>query len=389
MSKLDKLSPEQELQLVKFREEWYKHGISTEVVDVETTKKTISRMYELIGKKPPVFIFCPSLMFAQYQIAFCKTVLKEESFKANLWDNLRDNLGDNLWANLRDNLRDNLNYEKTDFWGSMDAYWIAFYEYPEKFLGINYTPDQSEKLKLWSEIAKSSSWFWTYENYCFVADRPTEINMNEGNRLNNLEGPSIKWSDGYEIYYVNGREIGKKEFYAIKNKSYTIEMFFGEKNEEKKSACLQLMTELYGENYIVSFFSSILKEVSTYVDKKEDKYLKGTTGGMNIGVYTLFSGSLSGYDISYVRCYCPSTDRMFYLGVEPVFTNAKDAIASLYTIPSLLKPHIKSIRRQGERFSTTFTDKGLALVKNISKIELEKLVSLSGDEYFKKIEFEF
>ncbi len=270
----------------------------------------------------------------------------------------------------------------------MDAYWIAFYEFPEKFLGIEYKSEDSEKLKLWSMIAKSSSWFWCYENYCFVSDRPEDIRM-VNTRLHDLDGPAIRWIDGYEIYYINGREISLKNFNSIKNKTYTIEEFINEKNEEVKSVCLQMMIELYGESYIADFFSSILKEVDTFVDKKDDKYLKGTTKGMNVGVYTLFKGIIDKYEIAYVRCYCPSTDRMFYLGVEPIHTNAKDAIASLYTIPKKLKPFIKNIRRQGERFSTTFTEKGLILAKNIDKSELESLVGISGNEYFSKIEYEF
>ncbi len=162
-----------------------------------------------------------------------------------------------------------------------------------------------------------------------------------------------------------------------------------EKNEEVKSVCLQFMIELYGDNYLVSFFSSILKEVDTYVNKKEDTFLEGTTKGMNVGAYTLFKGSFNQYNIAYVRCYCPSTDRMFYLGVEPKFNNAKDAIASLYTIPLKLKPHIKNIRRQGERFSTTFSKEGIELVKSMDKSDLKNLTSISGKEYFTKIQYEF
>jgi hypothetical protein len=438
MSKIESLTPEQEKQMILFREEWRAHGLSTERVDKDKTKEAISKMYELIGKKPPVFIFCPSLMFAQFQIAYCKTLFETEEWsnlrsnlESNLWSNLESNLrsnlrsnlesnlesnlrsnlesnlGSNLGSNLRSNLesnlrsnlrsnlesnlwsnlRSNLGYEHTSFWGSMDAYWIAFYEFPEKFLGVEYGAEDSERLKLWSMIAKSSSWFWCYENYCFVSDRPEDIKMNSDNQLHSLSGPAIKWVDGYEIYYINGREISKKNFDLINNKLYTIHDFFDEKNEEVKSVCLQMLTELYGDNYLATFFESVLKEVNTYVDKKDHKYLEGTTKGMNIGVYTLFNGSFDNYSISYVRCYCPSTDRMFYLGVEPIYNNAKDAIASLYTCPKNLVPHIKDICRQGERFSTTFTEKGLDILNKNQ--DIGEPVSISGDLYFSKMKYEF
>src|SRR6185369_11841976 len=113
--KLEKLTPEQELQMISFREECRKRGLSTERVNKEQTKESISAMYKLIGKEPPNFIFCPSLMFAQFQIKYCQEILplifKEKNsanLGANLGDNLWDNLGDNLVANLGANLRANL-----------------------------------------------------------------------------------------------------------------------------------------------------------------------------------------------------------------------------------------------------------------------------------------
>lgn len=80
---------------------------------------------------------------------------------------------------------------------------------------------------------------------------------------------------------------------------------------------------------------------------------------------------------------------MFLLGVEPSNTNAKDSIASLYRIPNKLCNEIKGIQRQGERFSTTFTDKGREIMKTMSKEEASNLVSLSGDKYFELMRYEY
>jgi len=148
-----------------------------------------------------------------------------------------------------------------------------------------------------------------------------------------------------------------------------------------------MMQLVHGDSYLVRFFGDNLKEVDVFVDKKEEKYLKGTTGGMNIGVYALYKGQINGDRIEYVQCYCPSTDRMFFLGVEPHHTNAKDAIASLYRVPTFVRNDIKSISRQGERFFTTFTDEGYKKLESCK--EIEEYSTISGDEYFSKIEYEF
>ena len=155
-----------------------------------------------------------------------------------------------------------------------------------------------------------------------------------------------------------------------------------------KSAIIALMQERFGEEHVFRFFSKDLKEVDTYVDKKDEKYLEGTTKGMNVGVYTLFKGEINNESVAYVRCYCPSTDRMFFLGVDPKHNNAKDAIASLYRVPKQLKNNIKYIQRQGERFSTVFDEQGTNLLKK-KKVNCSDTVSISGDEYFQKITFEY
>ena len=310
MIKIESLTKEQEIQLIEFREEWRKHALSCERIDKEATKNCISELYKLIGKKSPVFIFCPSLLFAQYQIEYCINILSlknnlrdslEHGLEANLWSNLRDsldtnlsdvldtnlrsnlrdnlgsnlrnnlrsnlrdnlrynldnnlsyniatnlwanlrdnldnnlganlrdnlgvnirtnlwsnlsdsldanlsdNLGDNLWSNLGDNLRKKIKppYVSTNLLGSMDAFWIAFYEFPEKFLGVEYKTEDKKILNIWSTLAKSCSWFWCYENYCFVSDRPEKLSFNTQNKLHCEDAPAVKWIDGWEIYYWN------------------------------------------------------------------------------------------------------------------------------------------------------------------------------------------
>jgi hypothetical protein len=187
-----------------------------------------------------------------------------------------------------------------------------------------------------------------------------------------------------------------KKIKKIKEKTLTFEEFMDIKNEEDKSLLISIMRNLHGDTYLYDFFTKVLKEVDTYVDKKEDKFMIGTTNSNNVGVYTLFMGVLerdivNATYISFVRCYCPSTDRMFFLGVEPKYTNAKDAIASLYRIPKKLKNHIKYIQRQGERYSTVFDDEGTYMLKNnkLTKNDIQDTVTISGDEYFKKMRYEY
>jgi hypothetical protein len=82
---------------------------------------------------------------------------------------------------------------------------------------------------------------------------------------------------------------------------------------------------------------------------------------------------------------------MFFLGVHENISNAKDAPASLCQVPIKLHKHLISINRQGEMFSFNFDEEGTKMLKNreLSKEDFKDVVSLSGDEYFSKLKFEY
>ena len=225
------------------------------------------------------------------------------------------------------------------------------------------------------------------KKYVLVLKTPTKIIRNEDS-LHSIDKPAIQFGD-YGMYYINGRKLSKDVFQRVSNKQYGFEEFLKEPNEDVKSAIISLIQEKFGDEYLFSFISKNMTKIDTYINEKSPEYLKGTTGGVNIGVYTLFKGDIEGNEISYVRCYCPSTDRMFFLGVENKYDKAKEAIASLYRIPIKLKNNIKYIQRQGERFSTVFDDAGKIKIKTMSMEEIQNTTTISGDDYFGKIRYEY
>jgi hypothetical protein len=222
---------------------------------------------------------------------------------------------------------------------------------------------------------------------CVVSKYPKNTHRNTNKDMNNIEGPAVEWGStteltNFDCYYVNGLNISKELFTNLSLKKVTFKDFISEK-------ILAFYRAKFGEEFLFLFLSENLKEVDTYIDKKNEELLIGTTGGMNVGVYTLFKGVISNQQIAYVRCYCPSSDRMFFLGVEPKHNNAKDSIASLYRVPSKLKPYISDIHRQGEIYSTNFTPDGLNKIAQLSKEDYQNLVSITGDEYFSLLKYEY
>ena len=250
MKKIEKLTAGQEREMIKFREEWRKIGLSCEPVDKERTKKAVTKMYSLLGKKEPVFVFCPSPFYANLQINFCKALFKmvqeDPKLKANLRANLGDNLGDNLWANLRANLGANLGANLWErhtnyFWGQQDAAWIAFYLFPKLTLKLekDYAEDDFMKLNLWGEVVQSANWFWVFENYVFVSDRPKSLSFDERHVLHCETGPAYEYRDGWNAFYWHGVKV--TEQIIMRPHEITVDMILKEDNQEVRRVMMERM----------------------------------------------------------------------------------------------------------------------------------------------------
>lgn len=354
--KLKKLTPEQKDLLKASKTKFVSKFLNNEKINKEKATNVIKFVYSLIKNEMPKV----------YKV------------------------GDPLSAQKLANQLKGTKKKYYSFGTYLTIYWASFYAYYETYVDLGIiTKEKFPKYFMLREFIYSNIFMTIeFDKAIIIVEKPMVCLKNE-NGMHNINGKAIEWENGYGQYYVNGRSISEKHFKSISNKTFTIEDFINETNEEKKSVCIALMQEKFGDEYLVNFFRKYLNEVDTYIDKKDEKYLKGTTGGMNIGVYTLFKGPINGLEISYVRCYCPSTDRMFFLGVDSIHNTAKDAIASLYRIPTKLKNNIKSISRQGERFSTILTDNGKKLLKSMTKEEISNVSGLEGNTYFELIKYEY
>ena len=388
--KLEKLTTEQEALIPVIRDIWINQLYNLKDINVNQVTEGIEWLYSFCNLPKPRVIICESLLEAQLTIHVMKQMAKvAANVGANVGDNVRANVGDNVganvWANVWANVGD-ITIEPICLYGDINDYgWVSFYDFFNE-IGVLNNDDFNRFKNL---ISSNYFTMIQMDTACFVVKNPKHIRLNAQNQMNSISEYAIEFNDGTGMYFVNGQYLSDTLYQKLSQKEYTSTEFFAEKNEETKSAAIAYMQQAFGDDYVASFLRDNLTEIDTYVDKKKAEYLKGTTGGMNVGVYTLFKGEINGIAISYVRCYCPSTDRMFFLGVDPEHDNAKDAIASLYTIPAKLKPHIKGISRQGERFSTIFTPKGVELLNNITKDDLSDLVTITGDEYFNLMTYEY
>ena len=114
----------------------------------------------------------------------------------------------------------------------------------------------------------------------------------------------------------------------------------------------EILKEPRISNELKSILYSLPNVNLTNLLSKVDTYIHEATynGGLNKGVNDLFKGVVMGEKITVLRTYDTSNDRQFCLPVSNNIKRAIDAAPSLLRIPKLLIPHVKEIRRQGEKF---------------------------------------
>jgi len=376
MQKITSLTPDQEKLMIIKRDEWVSRALSEDTSIAEDWKDQIDWLYTFCElEKPEIKIKVSSPVGIQLAANYIKALLSTANVSANVWDNVRDNVSAN-----------ELEWFNTSNYGNFSDYgWLSFYDYFDA-IAPALIPDE---FRIYRQFLKSGFYdMIQLKGMCIVCERPKLITRNNQGLMHNTDGPCIQWNDGYEFYSINGRIVSPENFKAVRQNTLSVDTFFRIENQDERAAIIQMMTELNGASYVGDWMSDNLKSVDTYTHDRTKEYNPSAVG-QNVGVYTLFRGEIEGVPVKYVRCYCPSTDRRFFLGVPPEIANAKDGIAHLCRIPASLKDKIKSISRQGERYSFTFDAVTTKKLEQDGCEDVDNLVSLTGDEYFKLLTYEY
>ena len=174
----NELTQDETKLLTEYRDYCLARGRATDGDDTKTTD-AIKKLYAKIGKTTPEFIFCDSIKAAQLKI--------------------------NQLAKNRKPI-----YYSTYFWGQQDYYWIAFYRFAEKYLGVKYSAENLETLALWETLAESTHWFWCFEKVCIISHKPSKLTVDARGRMHNETGSAIEYRDGYAQYYLHGTSVPRE-----------------------------------------------------------------------------------------------------------------------------------------------------------------------------------
>ena len=212
-------------------------GLSTEPADFDAAETAIASMYERIGKKRPHFVRLSSPLGAELYInLLCKTwpaIAKSKQLGDQLWDQLwdqlRDQLGGQLGGQLRGQLWDQiwdqlggqlggqlrgqiwdqlggqrLRYFGTWGCGSWDYLW-AWLEGGRR-VGADYG-DKADALAEQVTVMRSIGWWYPFDEFCILTDRPSSIHLDEAGRLHAETGAALSYRDGYALHSWHGTRV--------------------------------------------------------------------------------------------------------------------------------------------------------------------------------------
>jgi hypothetical protein len=282
MSKLEKLTAEQEARFTEFTEKWLSIGLSTEPCDFEKAKEAACLAYRLVDlEEPKNFFLADSPVDA---IRLIKELAPDMS-ETQIFSDMS--------------------------YGAHEAPWLSFYNYFQEVAGI----DCCNKLQGLMDLAKYSGWVSFYDDTVVFQHRPEMIKFDDQNRLHSETGPAIRYRDGYSVYAWHGTSIPAE---WIENKSkLTAKIALTWENIEQRRCAAEIIG-----------WATILRELnSKVIDSDEDPMI----------------GNLLEVDIpdigreKFLQVIC-GTGRTFAIPVPPDCKTALEANAWTYGVdPNTLR----------------------------------------------------
>ena len=91
----------------------------------------------------------------------------------------------------------------------------------------------------WEQCAIEGGFRWMHEEFCIVSDFPEVLKVDEQNRPHCDDGPSHRWRDGWELYYIHGVVVPRQV--VVAPESLTIAQVRKEENAEVRRIMIERM----------------------------------------------------------------------------------------------------------------------------------------------------
>jgi hypothetical protein len=100
------------------------------------------------------------------------------------------------------------------WFGQHDAHWFADYDIHWRTGLATYLREDVYQLGLWTELARSTGWWWPDQGLCVMSERPAEVSFEPAPgglhgevRLHRSDGPAVRYPDGTHVCVVHGTYV--------------------------------------------------------------------------------------------------------------------------------------------------------------------------------------
>ena len=288
MSRLEKLTKEQENLMPIVRDEWINTALHASNFDKEEIEQGVKWMYYASNLKEPevVFIEGPKDFAEKFSNSVRASV--RDSVRASVWASVWDSVRDSVWASVWDSVE----------WTSLayDSDWAAWYDYYNKIGIVN----QENANKYVSYLKAGAFFAMFFEKKAFIMKRPTVVEQDEQKRLHSTKGPALAFADGTEIYKLRGVAFDKEWWSKIVNDELDPETIFAIDNLEHRRIAYEFMDKTKMKS---------LKDFKVLDEVENDGY------GNPMKIVS-FSVKEVEQPLKYLNCFCPSTKREYFIGTD-------------------------------------------------------------------------
>lgn len=203
MSKIDKLTPEQEALIPIYRDKWIKIGLSTEPTNRKRAESVIPAYYAAGKLKAPKYIVWAK---SPMETTYLYSVFTSSSFFPSISEaQFEKAIADDTVVELCKQIAPNqkLTFNSNYIGGNLWAGWQAFYDFFKSAVGV----EGLDIIQPTLDLSQDVGWIMPWEELVILTEKPTSLYRNNRGQLHSEDGKAIEWSDGFGIYVLNGVDM--------------------------------------------------------------------------------------------------------------------------------------------------------------------------------------
>ena len=303
---INELNEEQIKLMEVVKQEWIDRLDSCPHPNHEAIISGVRWLYSFCKLKDPLVVIVQSPLGAQIAANMLCADQVSAQVHAQVSAQVSDQVHAQVYAQVSAQVHDQVQYFCFSTYGNIwDFGWLSFYDFFAR-IGIKH---KVKAFAAFRTLMQSGLYdMIQLDGACIVSEMPTEIHRDNRGRLHNVEGPAIKFGDGYEMYSLFGVRLDKEIHAKICSGSMCIKDIFAIENIEQRMVALKM------------------RGAEKILEESKAQLLDSSARGNQLYILKeVFS--VPAYFLKYKD---PSTDRVYVSGIDPeigIDANADKAMA--------------------------------------------------------------